>query len=153
MERAVYRNIIEKMRPYDYLVGFNPKFDQLRVHILSWEIVPPLNEIISLIRGEESRRNLMMNAMGSENTTFMTKKQNSKRNNSQVKTSSPGNTKGDPRDNLWCTCFPKLSHTHERCYKFHGRPLHHYTQPKGNSQIYVAIETPRKATTCHPKLT
>ena len=45
---AILKNYIENDRVYDFLVGLNIKFDQVRVQILSKEL-PTLNETISII--------------------------------------------------------------------------------------------------------
>ncbi|PKU82965.1 hypothetical protein MA16_Dca021360 [Dendrobium catenatum] len=53
---AIIKNFIKKYRVYDFLAGLNAEFDQVRVQILGKEETPSLNETISLIRAEESRR-------------------------------------------------------------------------------------------------
>lgn len=55
---AIFKNLIEKDRVYDFLARLNVEFDQVRVQILGREEVPFLNETVSLIRAEESRRGL-----------------------------------------------------------------------------------------------
>ena len=55
-DTAILKNFIEKDQVYDFLVGLNPEFDQVRVQILGREETPSLEETISLIRAEESRR-------------------------------------------------------------------------------------------------
>lgn len=55
---AIFKNLIEKDRVYDFLARLNVEFDQVRVQILGREEVPFLNETVSLIRAEESRMEL-----------------------------------------------------------------------------------------------
>ncbi|CAA6664064.1 unnamed protein product [Spirodela intermedia] len=79
--RAIWKNLYqtysrardetERDRTYEYLVRLNSEYDQVRIQILGREKLPPLNEVISLVRGEESRRNLMLGSQNVENLTFM----------------------------------------------------------------------------------
>ncbi|CAA6667248.1 unnamed protein product [Spirodela intermedia] len=59
-DAALYREETERDRMYNYLVGLNSKYDLIRIQILGREKLPPLNEVIFLVRGEESCRNLML---------------------------------------------------------------------------------------------
>lgn len=59
-DAAVLKNFIEKDRIYDLLAGLNPEFDQVRIQILGKRDTPSLEETISLIRAEESRRTVML---------------------------------------------------------------------------------------------
>ncbi|KAJ9556712.1 hypothetical protein OSB04_011326 [Centaurea solstitialis] len=55
-DAAILRNFIEQDRVYDFLVGLNSEFDQVRVQILGKPEVPGFNEVVAVIRSEESRR-------------------------------------------------------------------------------------------------
>ncbi|GAV61024.1 LOW QUALITY PROTEIN: UBN2_3 domain-containing protein, partial [Cephalotus follicularis] len=57
---------IEKDRVYDFLTGRTPEFDQVRIQILGKEEIPLLEETISLIRAEESRRGQEKDGFNSE---------------------------------------------------------------------------------------
>ena len=59
-DAPVLKDFIEQDRVYDFLVGFNPEFDQVRIQILGKQEVPCFNEVVALIRGEESRRSVML---------------------------------------------------------------------------------------------
>ncbi|KAG0492319.1 hypothetical protein HPP92_005717 [Vanilla planifolia] len=59
-DAAILKKFIEKDRVYEFLAGLNPEFDQVRIQILGKEETPPLEETISLVRAEESRRGVML---------------------------------------------------------------------------------------------
>ena len=54
------KNFLKNNRDYDFLVGLNQEFDQIRVQILGKEEMPSLEEVISIIWSEESRRSIML---------------------------------------------------------------------------------------------
>jgi len=54
-------------RVYDFLVGLNLEYDQVRVQILRKEKVPGINEVVTIIQSEESRRGLMLETPTTEN--------------------------------------------------------------------------------------
>ena len=72
-DAATLKNFIEKDRVYDFLAGLNPEFDQVRVQILGREEIPSLEETISLIRAEESRRSVMLEPQVSNGSALVTK--------------------------------------------------------------------------------
>lgn len=59
-DTSILKEYIEQDRVYDFLVGLNSKFDQVRVQILGKEKVPEFNEVVAIIWSEESRRGLML---------------------------------------------------------------------------------------------
>ena len=59
-DAVVLKEFIEQDRVYDFFVEPNPEFDQVRIQILDKQEVPCFNEVVALIRGEESRRGLML---------------------------------------------------------------------------------------------
>ena len=61
-DAAILKSFIEKDRVYDFLAGLNNEFYQVRVQILSKDELPSLNETISLIRAEESRRGVVLDS-------------------------------------------------------------------------------------------
>ncbi|KAK2965727.1 LOW QUALITY PROTEIN: hypothetical protein RJ640_025453, partial [Escallonia rubra] len=72
-DAAVLKNFIEKDRTYDFLAGLNIEFDQVRIQILGKEELPSLNEIISIINAEESRRRVMLYAQPIEESAMLGK--------------------------------------------------------------------------------
>lgn len=59
-DAAVLKDFIELDRVFDFLVGLKSEFDQVRIQILGKQEVLCCNEVVALIRGEESRRGLML---------------------------------------------------------------------------------------------
>ena len=57
---AALKDFIEQDRVYDFLVRLNPKFDQVRIQILSKQEVPCFNEVVTLIRGEKNRKSVIL---------------------------------------------------------------------------------------------
>ena len=123
-DAAILKSFIEKDRVYDFLAGLNPEFDQVRVQILGKEETPSLEETISLIRAEESRRNLMLEKQTTmEGSAFVTKKKHQeKRRNELPRNFGKDNQWKENKDNLWCTHCKKPRHTKERCWKLNGKP-------------------------------
>jgi len=72
-DSVLLNEYIEQDRVYDFLVGLNPEYDQVRIQILCKERVPSLNEVIAIIRSEESRRNLMLEIPTTESTAMKVK--------------------------------------------------------------------------------
>nr|KYP52256.1 hypothetical protein KK1_025860 [Cajanus cajan] len=79
---TILREYIEQDQVYDFLVGLNQEYDQVRIQILGKEKVPGLNEVVAIIWSEESRRSLMLktpttdsSAMIVEGATVMVAKQ------------------------------------------------------------------------------
>ncbi|KAI6683703.1 hypothetical protein NL676_029616 [Syzygium grande] len=73
-DAAILKNLIEKDRVYDFLAELNSEFDQVRIQILGKEEVPSLEETISLIRAEESRRSVMLEPQTVEGSALTIKK-------------------------------------------------------------------------------
>ncbi|KAH7524821.1 hypothetical protein FEM48_Zijuj06G0159800 [Ziziphus jujuba var. spinosa] len=67
------KNFIEKDRVYDFLAGLNPEFDQVRIQIIGKDCTPSLEETISLIRAEESRRSVMLEPQTMEGSALAAK--------------------------------------------------------------------------------
>ena len=59
-DTATLKEYIEQDRVYDFLVGLNPEYDQVRVKILGQKTIPGINEVVATVRSEESRRGLML---------------------------------------------------------------------------------------------
>jgi uncharacterized Zn finger protein len=57
---VILKKYMEIERIFEFLVGLNIEFDQVRVQILGKESLPLLNEVLSLIRAEEGRRIMML---------------------------------------------------------------------------------------------
>ncbi|RVW99623.1 hypothetical protein CK203_021454 [Vitis vinifera] len=72
-DAAILKDFIEQDRVYDFLVGLNPEFDQVRIQILGKQEVPRVNEVVALIRGEESQRSVMLEPQTLDGSTIVAK--------------------------------------------------------------------------------
>ena len=115
---------ISKVTESDFLAGLNLEFDQVRVQILSKEEVPSLEETISIIRAEESRRNVMLEKTSSmEGSALVTKVEHQEKGkDDQPRNLRRENQRRENRDTLWCTYCKKPRHTKETCWKLNGKP-------------------------------
>ncbi|KAI4350951.1 hypothetical protein L6164_005353 [Bauhinia variegata] len=117
-------------RVFEFLASLNEAFDHVRVQILGRETLPNLNETLYLTRGEESRRDVMLDSTSNADSALIAER----RDNRGSKTDSVFNaarrdnrgsksdsTKASNRDNLWCTHCKKPKHTRETCFKLHGK--------------------------------
>nr|KYP61347.1 hypothetical protein KK1_015834 [Cajanus cajan] len=74
-DAAVLKEFIEQDRVYGFLVGLNPEFDQVRIQILGKSELPSFNEVVAIVRSEESRRNLMLDSPIVESSAMVAKKE------------------------------------------------------------------------------
>ncbi|KAJ0041973.1 hypothetical protein Pint_18863 [Pistacia integerrima] len=128
---AALKNFIEKDRIYDFLTGLNVEFDQMRVQVLGKEDLPSLNETISIINVEKSRRRVMLYSQPDERSAMLGKfnDQNLKFNTKKTSAYNIANleigrieSRSSNKDNLWCNYCKKPGHTKEQCWKLHGKP-------------------------------
>ncbi|KAJ1387969.1 gag-polypeptide of LTR copia-type [Sesbania bispinosa] len=118
-DSALLKEYIEQDRVYDFLVGLNPEFDQVRIQILGKQKVPCFNEVVAIVRSEETEQK--------------------KGGSTNVEKKSDG---------LWCTYCNKPRHTREKCWKLYGKPLnrdreggHRGGSSRKGGQVYVAAGT------------
>ena len=71
-DAATLKNFIEKDPMHEFLAGLNAKFDEVRVKILGKEDQPSLNEVISIIMAEESRREVMLESQIIDGSAMIT---------------------------------------------------------------------------------
>lgn len=122
-DAAILKSFIEKDCVYKFLAGLNPEFDQVRIQILGREDTPSLEEAISLIRAEESRRNVMLEPHSADGAALITKVDHpEKGKHDQPKTIGKDVQWKENKDDMWCTYCKKPRHTKERCWKIHGKP-------------------------------
>lgn len=74
-----FETILRKML-YKFLIGLNVEYDLTKIQILVREKKPDLEEVISIIQNEETRRNLMVQPqnMSVENSAFVIKHKDEK---------------------------------------------------------------------------
>lgn len=117
VDAVILKNFIENDQVYDFLVGLNAEFDQVRIQVLGKDDVSPLDEVIAMIMAEESRRSVMLAPVISEGSELVAQEStNTNRNRTRDISQS------ESRDNLWCIYRKKSTHTKDRCWKLHGKP-------------------------------
>ena len=142
-DAATLKNFIEKDRVYDFLAGLKPEFDQVRVQILGRDEIPSLEETISLIRAEESRRSVMLEPQVSNGSALVTKSEQPQvQDRGRADISKPlerdnrNHYRSDSKDNLWCNYCKKPRHTKENCWKLHGKPPSREWGNRGGQQRF-----------------
>ena len=115
-DARILKSFIEKDRVYDFLAGLNPEFDHVRIQILGKEHTPSLEETISLIRAEESRRSVMLEPQTMDGSALATKTNHEKEKSYQSQHFGRDNQWKENKDNLWCTHCKKPRHTKEICW-------------------------------------
>ncbi|GAV60593.1 UBN2_3 domain-containing protein [Cephalotus follicularis] len=120
-DAATLKIFIEKDTVCDFLAGLNPEFDHIRIQIVGKEEIPSLEETISLIQAEESRRGIMLEPQALEGSAFVTRNAHPQQEEKGKADASWPLWKNN-RDNLWCTYCNKPRHTRDRCWKLNGKP-------------------------------
>ncbi|KAG0455167.1 hypothetical protein HPP92_024459 [Vanilla planifolia] len=157
-DAAILKKFIEKDRVYDFLAGLNPEFDQVRIQILGKEETPPLEETISLVRAEESRRGVMLQPQTLDGSALVAKANHREkgRSDAPVQYQSREGQWKENKDNLWCTYCKKPRHTRDKCWKLNGKPPSHEWGTRGGQsrpQTYMTdpprpqahmVEQPKK---------
>ena len=139
--------MVESSQIFKFLVGLNVEFDEVRGRIIGWQPLPSLGEVFSEVRCEESRRNVMLGKKLSgpvENSALL--------GTATTTSSNPNNQRrSDDKPRVWCDHCNKPCHTHETCWKLHGKPtdwklVEWKTNKQGNSNHFLAkthaTETP-----------
>ena len=124
-DAATLRRFLEKERIYVFLAGLIIEFDAVRVQVLGKEDLPSLNEAIGIIRGEESRRGVMLESKTVERSAMImkeAKRGGSNNNNNSYAGGWSETAKFGSRDPVVCTYCKKPYHTRDRCWKLHGKP-------------------------------
>ncbi|XP_020240380.1 uncharacterized protein LOC109819166 [Cajanus cajan] len=115
-DAAAHGEAMERGRIFKFLHGLNHEYDPIRVQILGREKLPSLSEVFFMVRGEETRRAVMLDG-GISNTgsAMTTGKGVHKGANAGGKSFEKGNH-GD-----YCSYCRRSGHTKETCFKLHGR--------------------------------
>jgi hypothetical protein len=70
-DAVILKNYVERERIFEFLAGLNIEFDQIRVQILGKESLPSLNEVFSVIRAEEGKRTVMLDAPNTKGSVML----------------------------------------------------------------------------------
>ena len=112
-----FKMMVESSRIFKFLTGLNVEFDEVQGRIIGRQPLPSLGEVYSKVCCEESRKNVMLRKKLSgpmENSTLL---------GTAVATSRNPNNQCCPDDKprVWCDPCNKPRHTHETCWKLHGK--------------------------------
>jgi hypothetical protein len=151
-DAVILKNYVERERIFEFLAGLNIEFDQMRVQILGKESLPSLNEVFSVIRAEEGRRTVMLDAPNTEGSAMLitySRSMGDAMNGAEV-----GKIEGKkfPKDYLFCNYCKKTGHTKETCWKLHGQPPrmgrnggYKWKQSRGHAHLTNSEETARES--------
>ncbi|GFZ15841.1 hypothetical protein Acr_25g0002500 [Actinidia rufa] len=118
---------IKRQWVFKFLAGLRDEYNQVRYHILNIDPVPSLREAFVIIQNEESRRDVMLPTISSEQSTLLSVPQYEHRN--QCTHHDFGYFVGsDDKDKLHCDYCQRPHHTRETCWRLHGQPS---TQGRG----------------------
>nr|KYP73599.1 hypothetical protein KK1_006243 [Cajanus cajan] len=138
IDAAAHAEAMERGRIFKFLHCLNHEYDPIRVQILGREKLPSLSEVFFMVRGEETRRVVMLlchdNWKGGPQD---------KRANAGGKSFEKGN-RGD-----YCSYCRRSGHTKETCFKFHGRNivLERMGNNKGSAQRWANHTTSEQEAT------
>ena len=104
-------------------MGLNLEYHQVCDHVLGKEPFPDMDEAFMLVRGEESRSELM--GKKDEDSSLATETSALKTNDTKraLVAGRPWSFKrNDQHDNRWCGFCKKPHNTRETCWQLHGKP-------------------------------
>jgi len=147
-DAVILKNYVERERIFEFLAGLNIEFDQIRVQILGKESLPSLNEVFSVIRAEEGKRTVMLDAPNTKGSVMLitySRNMGDAMNGAEV-----GKIEGKkfPKDYFFCNYCKKTGHTKETCWKLHGKPPsmgrnggYKWNQSRGHAHLTNSEET------------
>lgn len=99
-------------RVYELLVGLNSDVDQVSMQILGNEKVPGINEVVAIVRSEESRMGLMLTVPPVESSALLAEK-----NSTMIIDQKKGGRTYEEKkgEGAWCIYCHKLRRTREKC--------------------------------------
>ena len=125
-----FKQVIEKDRCYDFLLGLNDTFEDIRGRVMGIKPLPTLEDAFNIIRNEESRKALMQNLITApvmESSAMV------------VHNNAGAETKG--KKFLKCDHCNKTGHTRDHCWKLHGRPANMKQKSKGESKGFTVNQS------------
>ena len=95
----------------------------MRIQILGKQEVPCFNEVAARIRGEESRKSVMLEPQTLDGSALLAKTKYSEQGKNDLpKHLGKDNQWKDNKNNLWCSYCKKPRHTKKKCWKLNGKP-------------------------------
>ncbi|XP_035546246.1 uncharacterized protein LOC118348506 [Juglans regia] len=98
------QNQADDERVFQFLLGLNDSFAQLRTQILAMDPLPPITKVFSILFHEEQQRLLQLHPLPSDSMVFAAA------------------TSSNPRSHLRCTECGKMGYTCDRCWRIIGYP-------------------------------
>ncbi|KAL4383321.1 hypothetical protein GQ457_15G016580 [Hibiscus cannabinus] len=105
---VLYQTLLAKRRVFRFLHGLNKEIDHLRGRVLSTSPLPSLREVFSMVKKEESRREVMLSPTPIYDGSALL-----------THSSSTQSRKSRP----WCDHCKKLGHVRDKCWKLHRKPV------------------------------
>ena len=103
---------MENEKVFEFLMGLNRELDDVRSRVLSRRPLPPIQEVFSEVRREESRRKVMLQEhliCGPEASALVTRWPHAGFGPRQFK-------------RIYCEHCKKMGHTKDTCWTLHGKP-------------------------------
>ena len=120
-----YKQIQEKERVYNFLLGLNRDLDEIRGRILSIKPLPNVREVFSEVQREETRRKVMVgvgnNQPSSEGSALAVKGPHP--NAAARGTQSTNNSNQRRGGRPWCDYCKRTGHTKETYWKLYRKPV------------------------------
>nr|KYP51534.1 hypothetical protein KK1_026561 [Cajanus cajan] len=140
-DSAILRQYIEQGRVHDFLVGLNQEYDQVKIQILGKKKVPRLNEVVAIIRSEQSKRSLRLETPTIDSSAMIVKGAITMVAEQKKTGLLPNGEKKN--EGVWCTYCNKPRHMRDKCWKLHGKPQskdwgHKGSPPRRGAQVHVA---------------
>ncbi|KAL4620721.1 hypothetical protein ACB092_06G176100 [Castanea dentata] len=114
---------------HEVLMGLNENFEILHNQILTYDPLPSMSKVYSLVLQEEPHKTIGHGGSSASPNDVVAMYANSKSNSGNT-TWNKGNEK---KERPFCTHCNILGHTIEKCYKLHGYPPEYKPKGKGNA--------------------
>ncbi|GAV70803.1 gag_pre-integrs domain-containing protein/UBN2_3 domain-containing protein [Cephalotus follicularis] len=116
VDAVTFQEWQDNHRLFDFLAGLNVEFEPIRAQILSTKPLPSLEDALSSIQSEDTRRAVMALPAPQERSALYS-------DSTTVNVAFRGKTSGaQARPTPVCDYCGKEKHTRDRCWKLHGRP-------------------------------
>ncbi|KAI6677516.1 hypothetical protein NL676_038312 [Syzygium grande] len=143
-----YRKIVEAEHVYAFLAGIRDEFDEVRGRILGKQPLPPIGEVFSEVRREESRWGIMLGKAttsgkdGSLDGSALATSEDKKSHVPTTRVSEPNVSRifanlrrSDGRPRIWCDVCNEPRHTRETYWRIHGRPASFSRENKPSQRV------------------
>ncbi|KAL9686407.1 hypothetical protein QQ045_023865 [Rhodiola kirilowii] len=129
--------MVDVNRVFKFLAGLNVEFNEVRGRILGRNLIPPIGEVFSEVRREESRRRVML---GKKSVAVHSPVEGSSLVVPQVSRKTSSHQKGGDKAQPICDYCGRKWHTRDNCYKLHRRPIHGKVSKSSDRPTPIANE-------------